>query len=53
MVSVKHELTVHEAATLLKKICVKAIDNIGFILYYKNTKLIISAERRIDMRDDF
>ena len=53
MVSVNHELTVHTEAALLKKIYVKALDNIGFILYYKNAKLIISAKRRIDMRDDF
>lgn len=44
MVSVKHELTVNGAAALLKKIYVKALDNMGFILYYKNTKLIISAK---------
>lgn len=53
MSSVNHELTVHAGAALLKKIYMKALDNIGFILYYKNAKLIISAERRIDMRDDF
>lgn len=49
MVSVNHELTVHTGAALLKKIYVKALDNIGFILYNKyRIKTILFKRRNIN-----